>query len=117
MSHQQPGDAPSWEIRYTRQAGKDLADLRQYAGRVRATILVLCTNPMRGHSLSGNLASVRALEFKVPGQRAAYRAAYAIDTERQRVVVFAIGPHENFYEMAARRAAHSGALRVMLDGA
>ena len=45
MSHQQPGDAPSWEIRYTRQAEKDLADLRQYAGRVYATILVPRTNP------------------------------------------------------------------------
>lgn len=83
MSHQQPGDSPGWEIRYTRQAEKDLAGLRQHASRVRATFLVLRTNPMRGHSLSGNLAGIRALEFKVPGQRAAYRAAYAINTERQ----------------------------------
>lgn len=67
MSRELPGEAPGWEIRYTRQAEKDLADLRQHASRVRATILVLRANPMRGHSLSGNLAGVRALEFKVPG--------------------------------------------------
>jgi mRNA-degrading endonuclease RelE of RelBE toxin-antitoxin system len=111
----QPGDSSGWEIRYTRQAEKDIADLRPHAARVRATIQLLRDNPMRGHPLSGNLAGVRALEFRVPGQRAAYRAAYAINAERQRVVVFAVGPHESFYEMAARRAAGSQAWQLLSE--
>lgn len=104
-----------WEIRYTPQAEKDLKDFRSHAARVRATIQVLRDDPARGHTLTGSLFGCRSLGFKMPGQRAAYRAAYVLNPERRRVVVFAIGPHEGFYEMAGRRARASPALRVLLE--
>jgi mRNA-degrading endonuclease RelE of RelBE toxin-antitoxin system len=110
-----PPAGVGWEIRYTPQAEKGLKDFRGQAERARATILVLRTDPTRGHTLTGALAGCRSLGFKVPGQRATYRAAYVLNPERRRVVVFAVGPHEGFYETAQRRARSSPALQVMLE--
>lgn len=86
-------------VSLTRAAEKDLKGLSP-AARTRALKALgrLHDDPMAGHPLSGSLR--RSLEFSAP--EGAYRAAYIID--EQTCVVFLIGPHEDFYKLAERRA-------------
>jgi hypothetical protein len=47
------------------------------------------------------LRGVRSLEFSLPGGE--HRAAYYVLIDDRVCLVFAIGPHENFYRLAERR--------------
>lgn len=85
----------------TKQAEKDIRDLRPWQQRVTLELLALEGDPTLGHPLKGSLAGVRSLEFSLPG--GAYRAAYVILGEERVCLVFQVGPHEGFYEKAERR--------------
>jgi mRNA-degrading endonuclease RelE of RelBE toxin-antitoxin system len=65
------------------------------------TILRLEQNPFAGHLLSGALQGVRSLGFSLSG--GAYRIAYFLHQDKKVCLVFMIGSHENFYEIAERR--------------
>ncbi len=88
-------------VRLTRQAEKDLKELRGHTARVLRALAVLQREPHAGHTLAGSLKRVRALEFGLPGGE--HRAAYFVLVGDRVCLVFAIGPHENFYRLAERR--------------
>jgi mRNA interferase RelE/StbE len=94
----------SYRIEFTRLAEKDLRRLSRSDGKVAlCAIRALQDDPQKGHLLKGTLKGARSLEFSLPG--GAYRAAYYVITEDERCLVFMVGPHERFYEVAERRAA------------
>ena len=83
-------------------AQKDLKAFKHNRDEVVDAILELESNPKKGHELKGNLQGIRALEFSIKGS-GQYRAAYLLLEDRQTCIVFAIGPHENFYNWAAKK--------------
>jgi mRNA-degrading endonuclease RelE of RelBE toxin-antitoxin system len=90
------------KVTLTPNALKDLTKLDKPISTKASTALTkLQTNPKAGHTLEGSLKNTRALEFTVVGT--AYRIAYIFRENKNRCVVFAIGSHENFYQLAARR--------------
>ena len=92
------------DVELTAQAEKDLARLRQWTDAATRAILVLEDDPYRGHPLAGSLRGARALEFSLKGS-GVYRAVYVILEDRRVCLVFLVGPHENIYDKAERRAA------------
>jgi mRNA-degrading endonuclease RelE of RelBE toxin-antitoxin system len=93
-----------FEVKLTREAAKDLKRLRPWAEQAAQAISVLEEDPYRGHPLTGSLKGARALEFSLKGS-GVYRAVYGINEDLRRCVVFIVGPHENIYDRAERRAA------------
>jgi mRNA-degrading endonuclease RelE of RelBE toxin-antitoxin system len=73
-------------VHLTRQAEKELDDLKPYRRRVVQTLLALEGNPTAGHALKGSLAGVRSMEFSLPGGE--YRAAYVVHAEDRVCLVF-----------------------------
>jgi hypothetical protein len=96
-----PGER--YGVQLTRKAEKDLDGYRGLTARVVDELLVLEEDPTRGHTLTGSLRGCRALEFSLPD--GAHRAAYEILNHEHICLVFMVGPHENFYREAERRAA------------
>jgi mRNA-degrading endonuclease RelE of RelBE toxin-antitoxin system len=85
----------------TSAALKDLAKLdKPAATKAKEALKHLSSNPKAGHTLEGSLKGALAVVFKV--MRTDYRITYTID--RGDIIVFAIGSHENFYKLAARRS-------------
>ena len=95
--------ADAYRLQLTSQAGRDVVELRTYLVEVMRALLALEQMPLKGHTLSGILRGVRSLEFSLPG--GAYRAAYLVDDSARVCRVFAVGPHERFYQLAERRYA------------
>lgn len=93
----------TYNVELTSTSEKELASLKPYVEEVVKIILVLEKEPNAGHSLKGNLHRFRALEFSLPGS-GQYRAAYVIIEDKKTCVVFAIGPHEVFYDNVKLRA-------------
>ena len=93
----------TYNVELTSTAGKELASLKPYVEEIVKIILVLEKDPNAGHSLKGDLHRFRALEFSLPGS-GQYRAAYIVIENKKTCVVFAIGPHERFYENVKLRA-------------
>jgi mRNA-degrading endonuclease RelE of RelBE toxin-antitoxin system len=91
-----------YEVVPTRQAEKDLKDLRGRAADVIRALLQLEDDPYKGHPLTGSLRGARSLEFNLRGS-GAYRAVYVVLDDERVCLVFIIGPHENIYRMATRR--------------
>jgi mRNA-degrading endonuclease RelE of RelBE toxin-antitoxin system len=91
-------------IELTGQAEKDLKRLRPWTEQVTRALLVLEESPYRGHALTGSLRGARSLEFILKGG-GAYRAIYVVLEADALCLVFMVGPHENIYERAERRAA------------
>lgn len=92
----------NFEVHVTKNAEKDLLQLRGLKTAAIREILELKQNPFKGHPLEGSLKGVRALEFSL--ESVAYRAAYVVLKNEQICLVFMVGPHERFYEKAERRA-------------
>lgn len=90
-------------VELTPPAQKDLKALWDVCEEVTKHLRALKTNPEKGHPLSGSLQGVRALEFGLKGS-GQYRAAYLYFENEQKVTIFLIGSHENFYEEANHRA-------------
>lgn len=89
-------------VELTALAVKDLKKLSMIEEKITGHLRELKTDPKKGHGLSQNLQGVQSLEFSIKGS-GDYRAAYVIQEEERKVTVFLIGPHENFYDEAARR--------------
>jgi len=99
-----------YTVELTRQAEKDLKDLRPWTKQATDAILRLEWEPRRGHTLSGSLRGARALEFSLKGS-GVYRAIYTILDQDRVCLMFIVGPHENIYDKAQRRydaLRHSG---------
>lgn len=90
-----------WTVDQTRAAEKDLDDLKGLKDQAVREILKLEADPYLGEPKRGTLKGVRALGFTMPG--GAYRAAYVINKRERVCVVFVVGPHEGFYQIAERR--------------
>lgn len=94
-------------VELTRQARKDLDKLAKKnpaaSAAADAALLALEEGRRTGHSLSGDLAGCRALEFSVRGS-GQYRAVYVPVDEATVCVVIVVATHENVYEEARRRA-------------
>lgn len=91
------------KIHLTTQAQKDLKDLWKISDKITEHLRALETEPLKGHTLSGSLQGARALEFTMKGS-GQFRAAYLFFRAENTVLVFLVGPHENFYKMAEKRA-------------
>lgn len=92
----------TYTIKFTKKADKDFTRLdRVEMKKTAQAIAKLATDPYLGHPLTGKLNGARSLEFSAPG--GAYRAAYVVRDNLQRIVIFMIGSHEGFYAEAERR--------------
>jgi len=89
-------------IELTPHADKDMKGLWKVSGKVTEHLKVLKTNPLKGHPLSGSLQGARALDFTMKGS-GQFRAAYFYFPDENVVIIFLVGPHENFYQMAEKR--------------
>ena len=92
----------TYTIQFTKKADKDFSHLDRIEMKKAAqAIAKLTTDPYLGHPLTGKLNGARSLEFSAPG--GAYRAAYVVRDDFERIVIFMIGSHEGFYAEAERR--------------
>lgn len=96
-----------YAVELTRLAEKDLDALAKknaaaHGEAVRA-LSQLEQNPEAGHTLAGSLKGCQSLDFSVQGS-GQYRAVYIVAAPARICVVFIIGPHENIYRTAERRA-------------
>ena len=89
-------------VELTSQAVKDLKRLSRIEDEILEHLGELKENHAKGHGLAQNLQGARSLEFNIKGS-GAYRAAYVVQEDEQKVTVFLIGTHENFYDEAGRR--------------
>jgi mRNA-degrading endonuclease RelE of RelBE toxin-antitoxin system len=89
-------------IELTRQAAKDLDDLKHDRDRAVRELERLRDDPHAGHTLRGSLRGARALEFSLKGG-GAYRAVYTVLDAERVCIIFVVGPHENIYKLAERR--------------
>ena len=93
----------SFRVQLDPSTQKDLKALWHNKETIVEEILELEKNPTKGHELSGNLQGIRSLEFRIKGS-GEYRVAYLLLEEEKVCLVFALGPHENFYDLVSRRA-------------
>ena len=91
-------------VELTREAKKDLKRLRPWTDQATRALLRLEDEPHLGHPLAGSLKGAYALEFSLKGS-GVYRAVYFLIDHRHVCLVFIVGPHENIYDKAERRAA------------
>ncbi len=92
-----------FDLRLTTSAQKDLDGLKELRPAVVDKLLVLKENPRAGHPLKQNLQGVWSLDFTIKGS-GQFRAAYLVLESAVVCLVVAVGPHENFYDMVAKRA-------------
>ncbi|HNW11887.1 MAG TPA: type II toxin-antitoxin system RelE/ParE family toxin [Candidatus Rifleibacterium sp.] len=90
-------------VELTKAAERDLKALWKVSEEVIEHLRILKTEPEKGHPLTESLQGVRSLEFTLKGS-GQYRAAYFYIIKGHKVTVFMIGPHENFYKQAQKRA-------------
>lgn len=96
------GVADPFRVELAAGVTKDLKKLRHASTEAALQLMKLETDPQCGHALVGDLQGYRALEFNLKGS-GAYRAIYRIDEAERVVIVYMVGPHENFYIRAKRR--------------
>ena len=92
-----------FDLQLTSSAEKDLDGLQEIRAVVVQELLVLKTHPEKGHLLKQNLQGIRSLEFSIKGS-GQYRAAYLVLETAVVCLIVAVGTHENFYDLLARRA-------------
>ncbi|PKL42323.1 MAG: hypothetical protein CVV41_14370 [Candidatus Riflebacteria bacterium HGW-Riflebacteria-1] len=90
-------------VELTKLAERDLKALWKISSEVIEHLKILRNNPEKGHPLSGSLQGARSLEFSLKGS-GQYRAVYVYIIKDSNVTVFMVGPHENFYKQAQKRA-------------
>jgi len=93
----------NYNVELTTTAEKELLSLVPYVEKVTKILLRLETEPEAGHTLKGDLFDFRSLEFSLPGS-GQYRATYLIIEDKRICLIFAIGPHEGFYNIVKQRA-------------
>jgi mRNA-degrading endonuclease RelE of RelBE toxin-antitoxin system len=94
---------PEVVVELTKAAQRDLKALWKVSEEVVEHLKALKADPEQGHPLAGSLQGVRSLEFTLKGS-GQYRAAYFYIFKDAKVTIFMIGPHENFYKQALKRA-------------
>lgn len=62
---------------------------------VKDNVLKISKDPSIGVMKKGDLSDVRVHKFKILGQE--YLLAYSVDKQKQRIILLALGTHENFY--------------------
>ncbi len=96
-----------YAVELTRLARKDLDALAAKNREAhREAVMALSRleyDPDAGDPLAGSLKGCRSLSFSVQGS-GQYRAVYIVAAANQSCVVFIVGPHENIYRLAERRA-------------
>lgn len=92
-----------FDLQLTTSAQKDLDGLKEIRSAVIHELMALKENPEKGHLLKQNLQGIRALEFAIKGS-GQFRAAYLVLETAVVCLIVAVGPHENFYDLVARRA-------------
>ena len=90
------------EIELSKRSLKQLKSYPDAASTIANALAELANDPERGHPLAGSLAGFRSLEVNVKGS-GAFRDAYVFHEDAKVCVVFAIGPHEGFYERLKRQ--------------
>ncbi|MBI4276795.1 type II toxin-antitoxin system RelE/ParE family toxin [Candidatus Uhrbacteria bacterium] len=58
------------------------------------------TRPFTGERLHGSLSFLFSLHFSCAGIQ--YRCVYAVDDTAYRVIIYLVGPRENFYDRVRR---------------
>jgi len=91
-----------YRIELASGVAKDLKKMRHAATEAALQLKRLEDDPTIGHALIGDLQGYRSLDFNIKGS-GAYRAIYRIDEYEQSIIVYMVGPHENFYDRAKRR--------------
>lgn len=92
-----------YSVDVTPPASKELLALVPYVEEITNILLCLEDTPEAGHYLKGDLKGFRSLEFALPGS-GQYRATYVIIEAQKKCLIFAIGPHEGFYNVVKQRA-------------
>ena len=62
---------------------------------VKDSVLKISKDPSIGVIKKGDLSDVRVHKFKILGQE--YLLAYFIDKQKKKIILLALGTHENFY--------------------
>lgn len=62
---------------------------------VKDNVLKISKDPSIGVIKKGDLSDIRVHKFKILGQE--YLLAYSVDKQKQRIILLALGTHENFY--------------------
>ena len=62
---------------------------------VKDSVLKISKYPSIGVIKKGDLSDVRVHKFKILGQE--YLLAYSVDKQKQKIILLALGTHENFY--------------------
>ena len=62
---------------------------------VKDNVLKISKNPSIGIMKKSDLSAVRVHKFKILGQE--YLLAYSIEKQEQKIILLALGTHENFY--------------------
>lgn len=91
-----------FEVELTKRALKQLKSYPSAAKAVDQALKRLETEPESGHLLTGSLVGFRSLEINVKGS-GAFRVAYVFYEDEGVCLVFAVGPHEGFYERLKRQ--------------
>jgi mRNA-degrading endonuclease RelE of RelBE toxin-antitoxin system len=92
-----------YQVALTRRADKDLDDFPGQEETIIRQLAELSKTPKSGKPLAGALSGTYSIVLNIPAS-GQYRAAYVLDDERQECLIFLIGPRENFYTKAQRRA-------------
>lgn len=91
-----------FQVELLSAAQRDLKALETIRAEIVDALLELENEPNKGHELTQNLRDINSLEFTIKGS-GQYRAAYIIQEDERLCTIIAIGPHENFYDLVARR--------------
>lgn len=62
---------------------------------VKDNVLKISKDPSIGVMKKGDLSDIRVHKFKILGQK--YLLASSVDKQKQRIILLALGTHENFY--------------------
>lgn len=67
---------------------------------VKDNVLKISKDSSIGVLKKGDLSDVRVHKFKILGQE--YLLAYSVDKQEQKIILLALGTHENFYRNLKR---------------
>jgi mRNA-degrading endonuclease RelE of RelBE toxin-antitoxin system len=90
-----------YSLDLTGPAKKRLRRHKHAEAQILRSLMVLKTDPLAGHELTGKLQGLRSLKISVRGS-GEYRAIYGVSEETATVLVHWIGTRENIYEEAER---------------
>lgn len=62
---------------------------------VKDNVLKISKDPSIGVMKKGDLSDIRVHKFKILGQE--FLLAYSVDKQKQKIILLALGTHENFY--------------------